>query len=64
MYNAQIKYTESKLNQICGVLFRLSKFLNYEAARNMYNSCIYCVISYCIIMCMGWCVTAHLDAMV
>ena len=47
-YNAQIKHLKSKLSQLCGVSFRLSKFLNFQAAKNMYNSCIYSVISYCI----------------
>ena len=47
-YNAQIAYIKRKLSQICGVSFRLSKFLNYEAGRNMYSSCIFSVIFYCI----------------
>ena len=47
-FSAQIKHLKSKLSQLCGVSFRLSKFLNFQAAKNMYNSCIYSVISYCI----------------
>ena len=47
-YNTQIKYLESKLSQLRGVSFRLSKFRNFPATKNMYNSCIYSVMSYCI----------------
>ena len=39
-HNAQIKHLKSKLSHVCGVSFRLSKFLNFQAAKNMYNSCI------------------------
>ena len=47
-YNAQIKDLKSKLSHLCGVSFRLSNFLKFQAAKNMYNSCIYFVIIYCI----------------
>ena len=47
-YNAQIKHLESKLSQLWGVSFRLSNFLKLQAAKNMYKSCKYPVISYCI----------------
>ena len=40
-YNAQIKHLKSKSSQLCGVSFRLSNFLNFQAAKNMFNSCIY-----------------------
>ena len=47
-YNAQIKHLKFKLGQLCGVSFRLSKFLKFPASKNMYNSSIYSVISHCI----------------
>ena len=46
-YNAQIKHLKTKLSQLCGVSFRLSKLLGFRTAKNMYNSCTYSVISYC-----------------
>ena len=48
--NVQIKYIKSKISQPCGASIRSSKFLNYEAARNMYNSSIYSVRSLCIVV--------------
>ena len=50
--SAQINYLKSKLSQLCGVSFRLSKLLNYEAARNMYHSYTYSV-SQCTSRCDG-----------
>ena len=47
-HNAQIKTLQNKLSQPCGVSFRLSKFLNFPAAKNMYSSCIFSVTFYCI----------------
>ena len=51
--NVQINHLKSKLSQLCGVLFRLSKFLNFQSTKNMYNSYVYSVLSYC---------SAHLSA--
>ena len=31
-YNTQIKHLKSKLSQLCGVSFKLSKFSNFQAA--------------------------------
>ena len=47
-YNVQNRYIKSKLSQLCGVSFRVSKFLNYGAASNRYNLCMYSVVTYCI----------------
>ena len=47
-FNVQINTLKGKLSQICGVSFRLSEFLDFQSAKNMYNSCIHSVISYCI----------------
>ena len=47
-FHAQINHLKGKLSQLCGVSFRLSKFLDFQSAKNMYNSCIYSVLSYCI----------------
>ena len=48
-YNAQIKHLKGKLSELCGVSFRLRIYFKvFEAAKNMYNSCMYSVISYCV----------------
>ena len=47
-FNVQINHLKGKLNQLCGVSFRLSNFLDFQSAKSMYNSCIYSVLSYCI----------------
>ena len=39
-YNAQIRHLKSNLSQPCGVSFRLRIFLNFQAAKNMYKSCV------------------------
>ena len=44
--DTQLK-TMLKFNSL-KVSFRLNKFLNFQAAKSLYNSCIYSVISYCI----------------
>ena len=47
-FKVRINHLKSKLSQLCGVSFRLSKFLDFLSAKKMYNSCIYSVLSYCI----------------
>ena len=46
-YNAHIKHVESKLGQLCGVSFRLSIFLNFQAAKNMYYQGKICHLDFC-----------------
>ena len=46
--NFQINHLKGKLSQPCGVSFRQSKFLDFQSVQNMYNSCIYSVLFYCI----------------
>ena len=46
--HAQNHHIEGKLSQLCGVTYRLRNFLNLQAAKNLYYSCIFSVISYCI----------------
>ena len=60
-YNAPIKHLKSKLSQLCGASFRLTKLLNFQAAKNMYSSCIYTVISYCIYRSAGWCISMQVS---
>ena len=36
------------MRQICGVSFRLRRYLNKRAALNMYYSYVYSLLSYCI----------------
>ena len=36
-FNDQINHLKGKLSQICGVSFRLSMFLDFQSAKNMYN---------------------------
>ena len=47
------------LSRMCGVTFRLGKYLNLRAAKNMYYACIYSTFSYCICSWGGVLVTTH-----
>ena len=49
-YNVQTKQMKNKFSQLCGKSFRLSNLVNYVAARNIYNPCIYSATSYCIVV--------------
>ena len=51
-FNVQINHLKCKLCQLCGVSFRLSSFLDFQSAKNMYKSCNHSVLSYCIRV---WC---------
>lgn len=44
----QIIQVKGKLSKMCGVSFRLSGYFNKKAAMNMYYSCVYSSVSYCI----------------
>ena len=33
---------------MCGVTYRLKNFVNKKAAKNLYYSCVYSIVSYCI----------------
>ena len=47
-FHDHIEYLCSKMNQMCGVTYRLKDNLNVESAKNLYYSCIYSVLRYCI----------------
>ena len=47
-FHDHIEYLCGKMYQLCGVTFRLRDNLNLESAKNVYYSCIYSVLKYCI----------------
>ena len=47
-FHTQVHHIKGKLSQLCGVTYRLRNFLNLQAAKNLYYSCIFSVITYCI----------------
>ena len=47
-FGTHIAKLKTKLSQICGVAFRLRRYFNKRAALNMYYSCVYSTLSYCI----------------
>ena len=47
-FHDQIDYLCCRMSQMCGVTYRLRDNLNLESARNVYYSCIYSVLKYCI----------------
>ena len=42
----QINHLKGKLSQLCGFSFRISKFLEFQSAKNMYNLCVHSVLLY------------------
>ena len=58
-FHSHILAVKSNLSRMCGVTFRLGKYLNLRAAKNMYFACIYSTFSYCICSWGGALVTTH-----
>ena len=47
-FHTRFHHIRGKLSQLCGVTYGLRSFLNLQAAKNLYYSCIFSVIPYCI----------------
>ena len=47
-FYSQADHVKSKLSQLTGVAYRLSKRLSMHAARKYYYSCVYSLVTYCI----------------
>ena len=47
-FNSHIYYVKSRLSQFCGVSYRLKNYFNFHSAKNVYYSCVYSIITYCI----------------
>ena len=47
-FSNQISHVKAKLSRMCGVSFRLNRYVNRNVAINMYYSCVYSSVSYCI----------------
>ena len=47
-FNNQVSYIKSRLSQLCGITYRLKRYFNLKAAKNMYYACVYPLVSYCI----------------
>ena len=48
-FSDQFHYVSVKLSQLCGISYRLRKYLNFGAAKNLYYSCAYSIFAYCIV---------------
>ena len=48
-FGTQFDRVYTRLSQLCGVTYRLKNFINFTAAKNVYYSCAYSVLSYCIL---------------
>ena len=47
-YNVQLKSLESRLSRMCGITYKINSHLNLSSAKNVYFSCIYSILTYCI----------------
>ena len=47
-YGGHIEYLRSTMSRMCGLSFRLSKHLDVRAAKNIYFSCVYSVLTFSI----------------
>ena len=56
-YQEHINSLKIKLLQLCGICYRISPYLNLEAAKAHYYSFVYSALSY---NCLGW-YTSFLD---
>jgi len=49
-YDNQIANVKTKLARYAGVTYRLKNYFNFHSAKNLYYSCIYSILSYCIVV--------------
>ena len=47
-YHAHLDHLCGKLSKLCGMTFRLKGHLDLKSAKNVYYSCIFSVLTYCI----------------
>ena len=47
-YGKHVNYICTKLSRLCGMSFRLRQHLDLQSAKNIYYSCVYSTIKYCI----------------
>ena len=47
-YQKHIEYLCDRMSSFCGITFRLQKLLDIKSAKNVYFSCIYSILIYCI----------------
>ena len=47
-YQKHIEYLCDRMSRFCGTTFRLQKLLDIKSAKNVYYSCIYSIVIYCI----------------
>ena len=57
-YNAQIKYLKIKLSQLCGLLFKLSKFFKFSCIEN-HVQLMYMFCNVLLYGSVGWCISVH-----
>ena len=47
-FYTQVEHIQTKLYQLSGITFRLKKHLNLSTAKNVYFSCVYSTLTYCL----------------
>ena len=47
-FHSQLNAIKSKISQVCGASYRLSKYIDKASARKLYFSCFYSIVQYCI----------------
>ena len=58
-YDYQLKSLETKISRMCGITFRIKNNLNLNSAKNVYYSCIYSILIYCICVWGGLLTCTH-----
>ena len=47
-FYTQVEHIQTKLYQLSGITFRLKKHLNLSTAKNVYFTCVYSTLTYCL----------------
>ena len=47
-FHTHIDHLKSKLQQYAGITYRLHRYFNDSAAKNLYYSCVFSAVKYCI----------------
>ena len=47
-YGKHVEYVCTRLSRLCGMSYRLKQHLDLQSAKNIYYSCVYSTIKYCI----------------
>ena len=48
-FRVHMKYVKKRLSQICGAAFRLRFHFDLSSAKNFYYSCVYSIVTYCLV---------------